>query len=55
MIINCILRTVTYKRKTNYNDTCYDSIVDVWDCDFNQLKNNLEILNSKGFHILKGN
>lgn len=53
MVVNTLLETVIYKRKTNYNDTCSDSIVDVYDCDFNQLKSNLKIMNKKGFQILK--
>ena len=28
MVINSLLKTVIYKRSTNYNDTCRDSIVD---------------------------
>ena len=55
MIVNPLLKTVIYKRKSSYNDTCRDSIVDVWDCNFNQLKDNLNNMNNKGFHILKGN
>ena len=55
MIVNPLLNTVIYKRKSNYNDTCHDSIVDVWDCNFSELKDNLKIMNNKGFHILKGN
>ena len=55
MVVNPLLKTVIYKRKSNYNDTCIDSIVDVWDCNFSQLKDNLKIMNNKGFHIIKGN
>jgi len=55
MIVNSLLNTVIYKRKSSYNDTCRDSIVDVWDCNFSELKDNLKIMNNKGFHILKGN
>jgi hypothetical protein len=55
MVVNPLLKTVVYKRRTNYNDTCRDSIVDVWDCNFNDLKSNLKIMNNKGFQILKGN
>jgi hypothetical protein len=54
MIVNPLLKTVIYKRKSNYNDTCYNSIVDVWDCNFNQLKDNLKIMDKKGFQLLKG-
>lgn len=53
MIVNPLLSTVSYKRHTNHYDTCYDSIVDVWDCRFNDLKENLRILKNKGFTILK--
>lgn len=55
MVVNPLLKTVIYKRKSNYNDTCINSIVDVWDCNFSQLKDNLKIMNNKGFHIIKGN
>jgi hypothetical protein len=55
MIVNPLLKTVIYKRRTNYNDTCRDSIVDVWDCNFNNLKSNLKIMSNKGFQILKEN
>ena len=54
MVVNSLLKTVIYKRRSSYNDTCRDSIVDVWDCNFSQLKGNLKIMNNKGFHILKG-
>lgn len=55
MVVNPLLKTVIYKRDSNYNDTCKDSIVDVWDCNFNQLKHNLNVMYRKGFQILKGN
>ena len=54
MIVNPLLKTVIYKRKTKYNDTCRDSIVDVWDCNFNDLISNLKIMNNKGFQICSG-
>lgn len=55
MVVNSLLATATYKRKSNYNDTCYDSIVEVWDCSLSELKSNLKNLAKKGFTILKGN
>ncbi len=55
MVVNTLLGTVTYSRKSNYNDTCYDSIVDLWDCNFTELKSNLKNLAKKGFIIIKGN
>ena len=55
MIVNSLLATATYKRKSNYNDICYDSIVEVWDCNLSELKSNLKNLAKKGFTILKGN
>jgi hypothetical protein len=55
MVVNLLLKTVIYKRKSTYNDSCHDSIIDVWDCNFNELKDNLKIMNDKGFQLLKGN
>ena len=55
MIVNPLLATVIYRRKSTHNDICSDSIVDVWDCNFTELKSNLKILEKKGFTILKGN
>ena len=55
MVVNPLLKTVIYKKKASYNDICFNSILDVWDCNFSQLKNNLKIMHNKGFHVLKGN
>jgi hypothetical protein len=54
MVVNPMLMTVTYRRKASLLDTCRASIVDVWDCNFSELRDNLKILNNRGFHILRG-
>jgi hypothetical protein len=55
LVVNQLLATIIYKRNPSYNDTCSDSIVDVWYCNFKDLKHNLKIMEKKGFHIMKVN
>ena len=49
-----MLGVVRYKRTASDTDLDYDSILDIWDCNFNDLKSNLKLLEMRGFIILKG-
>jgi len=53
LVVNPLLDTATYKRKSSVWDTHTDSIVDVWDCNLSDLKFNLKSLMNRGYTIFK--
>lgn len=52
LCINDMLKVAYYKKTASSNDISMDSILDIWDCSFNELKQNIKVLESRGYHCL---